>query len=107
MRLVTSTALGPEPEVQTVPVPFNCLDGFSEAFYGRPERFLDDEVRRAQSFWRFAEPGVEDGFLASLRADLASGSWDERYGALRTQPFYQGSLRLIRARTDRRWQRRA
>lgn len=100
-------ALGPETEVQTVPVPFNCLDGFSEAFYGRPERFLDDEVRRAQSFWGFANPGVEDRFVASLRADLASGSWDERHGALRTQPFYRGSLRLIRATTDRRWQRRA
>ena len=50
-------ALGPETEVQPVPVPFNCLDGFSEAFYGRPERLLDDEVRRAQSFWGFAETG--------------------------------------------------
>jgi SAM-dependent methyltransferase len=97
------SALGPQTEVQIVPVPFDCLDGFSEAFYGRPERFLDDEVRRAQSFWGFAEPGVEDGFVANLRADLASGQWDERYGALRSRPFYEGSLRLIRATRDRRW----
>ncbi|MDQ5833099.1 MAG: methyltransferase domain-containing protein [Actinomycetota bacterium] len=91
------SALGAESEVQTVPVPFGCVDGFSEAFYGRPERFLDDAVRWAQSFWGFAEPGVEDRFVASLRADLASGEWDERYGALRSRPFYEGSLRLIRS----------
>lgn len=96
------SALGPRAEVQTVPVPFDCLDGFSEAFYGRPERFLDDEVRRAQSFWGFAKPGVEDDFVASLRADLHSGKWDDRYGALRSLPFYEGSLRLIRATKDRR-----
>jgi SAM-dependent methyltransferase len=89
------SALGGETEVRTVPVPFDCVDGFSEAFYGRPERFLDDEVRRAQSFWGFAEPGVEDGFVASLRADLASGAWDDRHGALRSLPSYEGSLRLI------------
>jgi hypothetical protein len=99
---VVCAALGPGAEVHTVPVPFDCLDGFSEAFYGRPERFLDDEVRRAQSFWGFANPGVEDRFVASLRADLASGDWDERYGPLRSLPCYEGSLRLIRATTDRR-----
>lgn len=100
-------ALGPETEVQTVPVPFDCLDGFSEAFYGRPERFLDDDVRGSQSFWGFAEPGVEDGFVATLRADLASGAWDDRHGALRAAPSYEGSLRLIRATTDRPSWRRA
>jgi SAM-dependent methyltransferase len=96
------SALGSRTEAQTVPVPFDCLDGFSEAFYGRPERFLDDEVRRSQSFWGFAKPGVEDRFVDSLRADLASGQWDERYGALRSRPFYEGSLRLIRATRDHR-----
>ena len=88
-------ALGPETAVQTVPVPFDCLDGFSEAFYGRPERFLDDEVRRAQSFWGFADPGVEARFVASLSEELASGAWDERYGEWRSRPSFHGALRLI------------
>ena len=30
-----------------------------------------------------------------LRADLASGAWDRKYGHLRSQEWYKGSLRLI------------
>jgi hypothetical protein len=30
-----------------------------------------------------------------LRRDLESGEWDRRHGALRTQPEFDGSLRLV------------
>jgi hypothetical protein len=30
-----------------------------------------------------------------LTKDIESGAWDKRYGALRTQPHFEGSLRLI------------
>jgi hypothetical protein len=30
-----------------------------------------------------------------VAADLASGEWDRRFGMLRTQPEFDGSLRLI------------
>ncbi|MGO8874088.1 MAG: class I SAM-dependent methyltransferase [Acidimicrobiales bacterium] len=40
-------ALGPGTEVTPVPVPLECADGFTEAFYGRPEAFLDPSVRRS------------------------------------------------------------
>ncbi len=74
-----------------MPIPFDCQDGFAEAFYGRPEALLDPEVRRAQSAWGLA--GVDD--VPALRDALASGEWDARYGHLRTQPEYVGSLRLV------------
>ncbi len=41
--------LGGVTTVTPVPVPFDCVDGFTEAFYGRPEAFLEPEVRRSQS----------------------------------------------------------
>jgi SAM-dependent methyltransferase len=82
-------------EVRPVPVPSDCTDGFTEAYFARPERFLDDDVRRAQSAWRFVEPEAEKRTVARLREDLASGAWDERYGELREQPEFHGSLRLI------------
>ena len=47
--------LGPDTEVVPVPVPFDCIDGFTEAFYGRPEAFLDPDVRQAQSAWTFVD----------------------------------------------------
>jgi SAM-dependent methyltransferase len=43
--------LGGTTTVLRVPVPIDCTDGFTEAFYARPEFFLDDEVRRSQSAW--------------------------------------------------------
>jgi SAM-dependent methyltransferase len=32
-------ALGGTIEVQSIPIPLDCVDGFQEAFYGRPEAF--------------------------------------------------------------------
>lgn len=87
--------LGPATEVLPVPVPFACVDGFTEAFYGRPEAFLDPGVRRAQSAWAFVAPTVETGFVDRLAGDLASGRWDRRYGELRRQPAFSGALRLV------------
>ena len=39
--------------VMAVPIPIDCVDGFTEAYYARPESFLDSEVRRWQSGWGF------------------------------------------------------
>ncbi|ALS61907.1 class I SAM-dependent methyltransferase [Pandoraea norimbergensis] len=87
--------LGGRVEVHPVEIPLACTDGFSEAYYGRPERLLEPGARRANSAWSFVEPRVEDNFVERLRRDLDNGTWDEKYGALRTQPFFDGSLRLI------------
>jgi len=88
-------ALGGTATVAEVPIPLDCTDGFTEAFYGRPERFLDPAVRRAQSAWGFVAPGVEDRAVAALRHDLEHGAWDARFGALRTQPEFVGAVRLV------------
>lgn len=48
--------------VTEVPVPLNCTDGFIEAFYGRPEAFLDADVRAGQSAWGFVgQNGIDRG----------------------------------------------
>ena len=89
--------LGGVSTVTAVPVPIDCVDGFTEAFYGRPEAFLDADVRRSQSAWGFVGPDVEACFVAHLESDLDSGRWDRAYGTLRTQPEFVGALRLITA----------
>jgi SAM-dependent methyltransferase len=90
--------LGGEVTIAPVPIPLDCVDGFIEAFYGRPEAFLDPAVRAAQSAWGTVDPAYVEAGMARLAGDLASGAWDAKYGALRTQPAYEGSLRLIVAR---------
>lgn len=90
--------LAGEVDVATVPIPLTCSDGFGEAFYGRPECLLDAGARQACSAWSFVAPAVVERFVASLTRDLHSGEWDRRHGRLRTQPHFDGSLRLIVSR---------
>jgi hypothetical protein len=93
-----TTAIGPHSTVAEVPVPIDCVDGFTEAFYARPESFLDPRVRAAQSAWGFIPPEATERTVATLRQDLASGRWDETYASWRTRPHFNGSLRLLTGR---------
>lgn len=90
-----TAALGGSARIAPVDVPLDCTDGFIEAYYGRPEALLDPAIRQAQSSWAFGDPAEIERGLARLSDDLASGAWDERYGHLRTQPVFRGSLRLV------------
>lgn len=87
--------LGEGTRVEHVPIPLLCSDGFTEAYYGRPERFLEPGVTGAMSSWTLTDPAIVARGLARLANDLADGSWDRAFGHLRTQPTYDGSLRLI------------
>jgi SAM-dependent methyltransferase len=88
-------ALGGTCQVQHVPIPLACKDGFNEAYYGRPEWLLRDGARGACSAWSFVTPALCDAYVEHLRRDLADGTWDRRHGHLRTQPTFDGSLRLL------------
>ena len=91
-------ALGGTSVIEEVPIPLDCSDGFADAYYGRPEAFLDPAVRAAQSVWGFVDRGAARRGLERLADDLATGVWDARFGALRTQPELAGALRLVIAR---------
>ncbi|MCE2890557.1 MAG: class I SAM-dependent methyltransferase [Aquidulcibacter sp.] len=82
-------------QVIHLPVALDCTDRFQVALYGRPEAFLVEAVRRSQSAWNFLADGVEDRFVAQLKADLEDGTWEKNYGHLRDQAFITCQLRLI------------
>ncbi|MBO6767816.1 MAG: class I SAM-dependent methyltransferase [Erythrobacter sp.] len=88
-------ALGGHVDVEGVPVPLECQDGFNEAYYGRPEAFLNKEARLACSSWSLVPSAAVERFVSKLSRDLESGRWDEKYGHLRSQPFFDGPLRLV------------
>jgi SAM-dependent methyltransferase len=79
----------------SVAIPQACTDGFTEAYYGRPERLLDAEAQLACSAWSLVEPAVIARFTHQLTVDLLEGTWDAQHGALRTLPQYEGSLVLV------------
>jgi len=64
--------------IEPVLIPWDCADGFFEAYWRRPEAYLDDRVRRGLSVWARLGPDIEQRAVCSLRADLASGEWADR-----------------------------
>ena len=93
-----AAALGDATVTNTpLPIPFTCVDGFSEAYYARPERLLDPGARKANSAWSFVDELTARRSVAALRTALDSGEWDRRHGALRIRPTYEGALVLVTA----------
>jgi hypothetical protein len=85
--------------VVDVPIPRDCSDGFQGAYWSRPEAYLDAGVRGAISSFAKLRGAELDAGLTRLRADLASGEWERRYGALRAQPQLDLGYRLVVAET--------
>lgn len=88
-------ALGGNVSSRVVAIPQACTDGFTEAYYGRPEHLLDAEAQLACSAWSFVEPAVIARFTQQLTTDLLEGTWDAKHGELRALPQYEGSLVLV------------
>ncbi len=63
---------------EPVLIPWDCADGFYEAYWRRPEAYLDEQVRRGISVWNAVGPEVERRAVRNLRKDLESGRWAER-----------------------------
>jgi hypothetical protein len=87
--------LGGRLSVRPLVISLDCRDGFADAFYGRPEAMLEPAVRDAQSAWSFVDEDAQARFVARLSDDLELGVWDERFGHLRTQPEFVGSIRIL------------
>lgn len=83
------------PEVEVLPVPHDCTDGFMAALWARPEAYLDPATRAATSPWYDLPDRVVDRALERLGADLRSGAWHRRYAGLLGLPELDVGLRLI------------
>jgi len=73
------TVLGGDVEIVAVPIPLDCRDGFNEAYYGRPELFLDPGARSACSAWSFVGEAQNDASIEKLRQD-----WNAAPGKIAT-----------------------
>lgn len=81
--------------IEPVPIPWDCADGFFEAYWRRPEAYLDDNVRRGISIWAKVGPDAERRAMRSLRNDLLSGRWAERNRGLADLDAAELGLRLL------------
>jgi SAM-dependent methyltransferase len=85
-------------EVQPVPIPHDCLDGFYQAYWRRPSAYCDERVRRGTSvFHRLPEDEVADA-MERLQRDLDDGTWHERNAGLLGLSELDLGLRLVTAK---------
>jgi hypothetical protein len=80
---------------EPVPIPWDCADGFYEAYWRRPAAYLDEDVRRGISIFTRVGPDAERRAVRSLRDDLASGRWAERNRDLADLGAAELGLRLL------------
>jgi SAM-dependent methyltransferase len=88
-----AAAIGAHTE--PVLIPWDCADGFFEAYWRRPEAYLDERVRRGVSLWARVGPEVEQRAVRNLREDLDSGRWAERNRDLTAVDAAELGLRLL------------
>ncbi|GAA0939523.1 class I SAM-dependent methyltransferase [Nonomuraea longicatena] len=92
---VTESADAIGARIERVPVPWDCADGLFEAYWRRPEAYLEEQVRRGMSVWARVGPDAERRAVRSLRDDLASGRWAERNHDLADLDAAELGLRLL------------
>jgi SAM-dependent methyltransferase len=91
---VIADVLGTD-RVEPILVPHDCMDGFQSAYWRRPEHYLDPDARRSISTFAFLSDDVIDAAMTRLAADLDSGAWHERNGALLEQEVADFGYRLV------------
>ena len=90
--------LGGEVEVEPVPVPHDCRDGFMFAYWRRPEAYLDPAVRDGISVFRLLPEEEVRTAIERLRRDLDDGTWARRNAGLLEREELDVGLRLVVAR---------
>jgi SAM-dependent methyltransferase len=81
--------------IEPILIPWDCADGFFEAYWRRPEAYLDEQVRRGVSVWTRVGPEAEERAVRRLSDDLASGRWAERNHDLADLEAAELGLRLL------------
>ena len=87
--------LGGAVAVEPVHTPRDTPDWTIASFWAHPERVLDEDARNATSGFARMDAQVVDRVVAAVRRDLDDGSWERRYGQLRTLDEFDAGMRLI------------
>lgn len=81
-------------DVQVLPIPADCVDGFGAAYWARPEAYTDPVIQAGMSWLALMDDDERAAGTRSLERDLASGEWHRRHGHLLEQTQFDGGHRL-------------
>jgi hypothetical protein len=87
--------LSGDVEIRELPLHRDCRDWMLGSFWAHPERVLDPVARAGTSGFARMGPAIVERVVAAVAADLDSGAWDARHGALRDLDAYDVGLRLV------------
>ncbi|MDP4500598.1 class I SAM-dependent methyltransferase [Nonomuraea turcica] len=73
---------GARVSVVHVPVAADCTDGFLGAYWQRPHRYLDPQVRAAISALANLDQHLVEYAMRRLAVDVATGRWHDRHRRL-------------------------
>ncbi len=95
LKHLLATAACAEVREIPFPLPPDLTDRFTASGWRSPEIYLDAEARSAMSAFALADPSSIDAGLDRLRADLDSGLWRARYGAILGQDSFDAGYRFL------------
>ena len=84
--------------IRKFPLPHDLLDKNMYSGWNNPEIYLDPRFRQNVSGLALASKSVIQKGIEGLRNDLETGKWDEEYGYLRNQLFFDAGFRFIQYR---------
>jgi SAM-dependent methyltransferase len=84
-----------EVEVEPVPVPHDCRDGFYQAYWRRPDAYLEEPVRNSTSVFHLLPGEQVRSAVDRLRWDLDHGVWQARNADLLGLADLDLGLRLV------------
>lgn len=82
-------------DVEVLAVPADCSDGFCHAWWCRPHAYLDPAVRAGISGIARLPRAYVAAAMDRLAADVATGRWYERHGALAALPEIDAGYRIV------------
>ena len=83
-----------DAKIDTLPVPHDCHDGFYQAYWRRPDAYLDETVQQSISVFHSLSADAVHSGLERLRADLDDGFWQNRNGDLLDRQDLDLGMRL-------------
>ena len=93
-KLVEFEVLG-RVTIEPVPVPADCTDGFTAAYWRRPHAYLDKSIRANMSTFALLDGRLVADGVARLARDLADRSWHRRYASFLALPELDVGYRLV------------
>jgi ubiquinone/menaquinone biosynthesis C-methylase UbiE len=76
-------------------LPSDLTDLFLAAGWSRPQMYLDPAIRQSMSGFAIADQSIVRSGVDRLAQDLSTGTWDTKFGKIRSRKTFDAGYRII------------